>query len=74
MKITITKYKCDCCQKETVENDVVEVKIPLMCYGDDDAALIPGCIDICTDCANKFAELYYSIANEHNSTGLRGIC
>lgn len=70
----ITKYKCDCCQKDTNEKDIAEVTIPLKCWDCNDTTLTVAKIDICTDCANRFAELYYSIAHEHFSSGLIGSC
>ena len=68
----ITKYKCDCCEKVVTEDCIRRMRLPLIYTGNIDVkTLRVEELDICNECAQKFAGLYYKIAEEHGSTGLR---
>lgn len=72
MRKTTIKYICDCCQKEVTKDCIGKLHIPLFNLKEDGIKTL--CVeelDICNECAQKFAELYYKIAEEHGSTGLR---
>ena len=70
----ITTYKCDCCHKETSETDISKVSMPIVAiYEDGCQRLLVKEMDICIECANKFVQLYYKIANEHNYSGIKAI-
>ena len=70
----IETYKCDCCRKETSETDISKVSMPIVVIDEDGyQRLIVKKMDICIECANKFVQLYYKIANEHNHSGIKAI-
>ncbi len=66
--------ECDCCQKNNI-GTAIEVKIPIITKNlkNGKEYLTEKEMDLCVDCANEFARLYYKIANENGGTGMRGI-
>ena len=56
---------CDACGKEVATE---KLKLPLLLDG---KYMRRTKVDICTDCAKRFMLLYYQIAEENFSTGIR---
>lgn len=69
--MTITQYRCDCCNKEKNKSDLAQVKMPICKHKDRGFALVLHDMDFCNECATKFTQLYYQIAQENNYSGIK---
>ena len=61
---------CDCCNRENIGYSL-KVKMPIIAHSDKPGVSVAD-MDLCNECANKFLQLYYKIAQEHNYSGLHG--
>lgn len=73
LRMVITTYRCDCCNKEKSESEFSKVSMPIIAHYKDGDRLMVKDMDFCTECAIKFVRLYYDIANEHNYSGIQAI-
>ena len=69
----IEKVICDCCGKTVCKDEYLEASVPILFRGDRGNKLIAQKMDLCGPCANEFANLYYSIARKHGSSGICAI-
>lgn len=59
---------CDCCMKENIEK-TLKVKLPVIGHEKGKPVLTAYKMDLCKECANRIANCYYEIANEHGCSG-----
>lgn len=69
MKRIITR--CDCCGKE--KETPIKLVLPILHIGDDTKYAKPYEVDVCVECARRFFDLYYQIAEENHFSGIRAI-
>ncbi len=69
----IVQVQCDCCGTTCSEGRSMEVKIPIIMQHTNHESLTTMELDMCESCANKFVQLYYKIAKEHNRSGFMAI-
>jgi len=62
---------CDCCGTEN--GQFTKIKIPIITQTLHTSYLSIRKMDVCIECANRFADLYYKICNEHGRQGMIGI-
>ena len=71
--LAFTQMKCDCCGKHINRDQYLKLVLPIIRRGENDNELQKHEMDICAECANQIAQLYYRIAKENGSTGLFAI-
>ena len=64
------KIFCDCCHKETQDDECLLLTLPIKSMTTSQNVLIAHEMEICLDCANKISMAYYEIAEKNGYSGI----